>query len=148
MEKIKSPFFEKLGKIFSLLFQLVLFLFLASLLINEIYPDFIPSFMDLSWFLLFIIILGVFTLIFPTNYVEGIEKQVISRDFVFMVLLGTMIGYNIFLRLKGSQLLGIYFGLICGIATITILLLIILKKRKALKKEELTEKDTEPNTQE
>jgi hypothetical protein len=139
MENIKSTFFEKLGRLFSILFQLVLFLFLASLLLREFYPKLMNSYIDLSWFLLFIIVFGVLTLVFPTQYMEGVEKQIISREFIFMVLLGTMIGYNIFLRLKGAGLLGIYISVLCGIGVFGMFALILIKKRKGTqntKKEE------------
>jgi sugar phosphate permease len=125
-----NPFFDRLRNLCSWAFQVVLFLFLASLLLREFYPGFFKEYMDVSWFLLFIMIFGLLSLLFPTRYVEEVEKQIISKDFILTVLLGTFVGYYAFLRVKNSGWFGYFIALLCALVVISLFFLVIIRSKK------------------
>jgi len=141
-EKKEKSFFDYLRKIFSNAFLIVMVLFLVTLLIRELFPDFLNTLVNcstelcgeeiLAWMLFLIIVLGILNLIFPTRYFVNVEKEVVRKDFVLIVLLGTLIGFNVFLRLEETGWLGYLISLIAGLAVISISILVLIKKRKKL----------------
>jgi MFS family permease len=148
--KKEKSFLDYLRKIFSSAFLVVLVIFLVTLLIGEIFPNLLNSLVNcstdlcgeeiLAWMLFLIIVLGILNIIFPTRYFVGVEKQVVRKDFVLIVLLGTLIGFNVFLRLKETGWIGYLIGLIAGLAVISVLILVLIKKRRKIGNKNLEDK--------
>jgi len=94
-----------------------LFLFLFLLLLNEFFLGLVSAAV-LSVNLLLIIIFGGLSVLFPLNSVYKIEKKLLNRDYLFIVLLGTLFGYLTFLNIAFSTGMAYLLGFLVLVITI------------------------------
>lgn len=109
-----------------------LFIFLTLLLLNEIFPRIISASI-LSVNLLFIIIFAGLSILFPLNSVYKLEKKLIHHDYIFIVLLGTLLGYITFINVVFSTGMAYLSGFLILIITIIIffrVLKVVSEKKK------------------
>ena len=132
MEKNKQQLTESnllnsLARTFSIIFKILVILFLFFILFEGLYKTIINPEIILTFNLMLIIIFGFLNIVFPTKLTKKIEKQLIQKDFLLIVLLGTLIGFMVFLRLKGAGWIAYFIALIAGLAIIAIITLVIIK---------------------
>ncbi len=98
-------------------FQILLFLFLITLLIQQFYPFEVESRININWFMFAVIIVGALSILFPIKSGEekGFKKPT-WKNLVLIIGLGILGTIIIFLKLKElgwiAYLISILGGLI------------------------------------
>ena len=116
---------ETFKKIINYVFQILLLLFLLTLLIQQFFPFKVSSTININWFILFVILFGVVSVIFPHKDEKKIKKPLIFLNFILVLVLSLVAGILIFLKLESlgriDYIISTLGGLITGILSWLIL---------------------------
>ena len=100
--------------IFSYVFQTLLILFLIVLLVKEFYPSFIDTRINVSWFMLIVIVFGALSILFPVEKTER-KEEFNLRDKLLIIGLGVLGAAIIFLKLKELGWIGYVISILGGL---------------------------------
>jgi len=107
-------------------FQYLLILFLLTLLIREFYSDYVNHYININYFMIIVIILGVITIL--TTEEKKIKKQpVTKKDYLLAVFMGILGVGIICLKLKELGWIAYLISLLGGFL-ITFLSILFLKE--------------------
>ncbi len=126
---------EHVKHILSLVFQTLLILFLAALLIRELKPDIINSLININWFMIAVIIVGGVSIIFPPQQIPK-EEKITKRDYILILGLGILGGVILFYKLNHLGWIG-YVITILGELIIIMLSWLILTEREDTEGQEI-----------
>lgn len=127
----ESIIWEHAKSIFSFVFQILLFLFLLTLLLREFYPAHVNSYVNINWFMLIVIVFGAFSILFPSaKQEEKIEdnKEVTRKDIALVIGLGILGAIIIYLKLKGLGWIGYVISALGGLIIILLSWLLLTEK--------------------
>jgi NhaP-type Na+/H+ or K+/H+ antiporter len=119
---------EHFKHIFSQVFQTLLFLFLIALLIQQFYPSWINSRININGFMFAVILFGAISILFPPKHEKHSEKPANWKDFIFILLLGIIGGIIIFLKIKSLGWIGYVISILGGLIIILLSWLILTEK--------------------
>ncbi len=106
---------EFMKQVFNYTFQILLFLFLITLLIQQFYPIEIESRININWFMFSVIIIGALSILFPQKPEEEKEfKKLTKKDLVLIMGMGILGGIIIFLKLKELGWIGYLISILGG----------------------------------
>lgn len=120
---------EFIKQISSYTFQILLFLFLLTLLIQQFCPIEVGSRININWFMFAVIIVGAISILFPPKSEEKKEfKKPTLKDLVLIIGMGILGAIIIFLKLKELGWIG-YLISILGGAIIILLSWLLINER-------------------
>jgi len=115
-------------QIFNYSFQIMLFLFLLILLLKEFFPTDVSLMININWFMIAVIVLGISSILFPLKGIRQIKKPSSWRDYLLILFLGILGALLIFLKLNNLGRISYFISILGGL--IIILLSWILLKEK------------------
>ena len=119
---------EHFKHIFRTTFQIMLFLFLITLLLREFYLDAINSLININWFMFAVIIVGAVSILFPPKIKKEKEKPVTWKDKSLIVILGIIGAGIILLKLKELGWIGYAIAGLGGLIIVLLSWLLINEK--------------------
>lgn len=128
MNKHQKLVIEHVKHIFHTTFQILLFLFLITLLLREFYPNVVDSLININWFMFAVIIVGAISIIFPPKLKKQKEKPINWKDKVFIIILGILGAVIIFLKLKDLGWIGYAIAILGGLIIILLSWMILTEK--------------------
>ncbi len=111
-------------------FQTLLILFLLTLIIQQFYPDFIASRININWFMAIVIIFGAISILFPPESAIEAKKPASIKDLIFIVILGIIGGIIIFLKLKNTGWISYIISILGGLVIILLSWLVLTEDEK------------------
>jgi len=123
---------EYIKYIINYTFRILFFIFSITLLLNQIYPDFINSIVNINLFMVIVIILGTFSILFPLqNIYENflVNDRMDFKDFIIVTFFGIFGGLIIFFKFEEKNFTTFATAILGGIFII-VLSLILLKEIK------------------
>ena len=119
---------EYVRYIFSYVFQILLFLFLITLLLQQFYPGEVKSYININWFMFIVILFGAVSILFPAKQITKKDSKINYKDLIFIAILGVLGGIIIFLKIKNLGLIGIIISILGGLIIIILSWLILTEK--------------------
>lgn len=96
---------EHTKQIFSYIFQILLFVFLILLLLQQFYPLEVNSRINLNGFMLVVIIFGAVAILFPAHRAPEFRvERITKKDVLLIIFLGILGAAIIYLKLKTLDL--------------------------------------------
>ena len=118
---------EHLKYVFSYVLQILLILFLITLLVKEFYPTFVDSMINTNWFMLIVIVFGALSILFPVKR-EKRKEEFGWKDKVLTIGLGILGAAIIFLKLRELGWIGYVISIIGGLIIILLIWLILTEE--------------------
>lgn len=120
---------ELIKEILSYSFQLILFLFLITLLLQQFYPFEVNTRISVNGFMLAVIILGALSILFPPSDMKiGANKKITWKGYFLIIGLGILGAVIIFLKLNSLGWIGYLISILGGLIIIFLSYLIFGKK--------------------
>ena len=106
-------------------FQILLFIFLLTLLIHEFKPLYVEHYISLNNFLVIVIVMGVLAVLFEPE--KPLEKEqpgeLIKKDYVFIAITGIAGAVIVWYKIKDIGWVSYLIGAMSGILIITLSIL-------------------------
>jgi hypothetical protein len=108
-------------------FQLLLFVFLLTLLIHEFKPLYVEHYISLNNFLIIVIVMGVLAVLFEPESPPEKEQpeELIKKDYVFIAIAGFTGAVIVWYKIKDIGWVSYLIGAMSGILIITLSILMI-----------------------
>jgi len=118
-------------------FQLLLILFLITLLLQEFKPEWVAQNISLNYFLIVVIIFGVLAVLLePKREVEKIETITINlKDYIFIAIAGIVGAFIIFYKIENLGWLAYMISALSGILIILLSILMLEEEEEDLSME-------------
>ncbi len=136
MNRKQKIIIEHVKHIFHTTFQILLFLFLITLLLREFYQTTIDSLININWFMFAVIIVGAISIIFPPKIKKQKEKPITWKDKVFIIILGILGAGIIYLKLKDLGWIGYAIAILGGLIIILLSWMVLTEKDEPENKNE------------
>lgn len=120
--------FETVKQVLNYSFQIILFLFLITLLIQQFYPFEVNSTININWFMFAVIIIGALSILFPTQKEGDKFHKITWKDYIFVITLGILGGLIIFIKLKDLGWLSGVISILGGLTIIFLSWLVLQEK--------------------
>ena len=121
---------ESIRQILNISFQIILFLFLITLLLQQFYAFEVNSRINVNWFMFAVIIIGALSILFPPKEQKRKEEQVTWKDKVLIIFLGILGGVIIFLKLNNLGWIGYVISVLGGLIIILLSWLVLTEKEE------------------
>jgi predicted membrane channel-forming protein YqfA (hemolysin III family) len=99
-------------------FQILLFIFLITLLIQQFYPIEVESRININWFMFAVIVIGAISILFPIKEKKKEHKKPTKKDLITIILLGILSTIIIFLKLNELGWISYPISLLGGVMVI------------------------------
>jgi len=108
-------------------FQIILFIFLITLLIHEFKPLYVEHYISLDYFLIIMIALGVLAILFKPEKSPEYEQpgELTKKDYIFIAIAGIVGAFIVWYRLMDIGWVSYLIGAMSGILIITLSILMI-----------------------
>jgi len=117
---------EFIKQLFNYTFQILLLLFLITLLIQQFYPIEVESRININWFMFAVIIIGAISILFPSKPEEKREfKKPTWKDLTLIIGMGILGAIIILLKLKELGWIGYLISILGGFIIILLSWLLI-----------------------
>lgn len=112
---------------FNYVFQILLILFLLTLLVQQFYPDFVNSKININWFMIVVIVFGALSIIFPVTHKKE-DKPATKKDLFLVISLGILGAIIIFLKLRNLGWISYVISALGGLIIILLSWMILTEK--------------------
>ena len=119
---------ETIKQILNYSFQLIIFIFLITLLLQQFYPFEVNSRININWFMVAVIVIGTLSIIFPTKEKKK-HYKITLKDYIFVVVLGIIGWLIIFLKLNNLGWIGWIISILGGLIIIILSWLVLEDKK-------------------
>lgn len=119
---------ESIRQILNISFQIILFLFLITLLLQQFYAFEVNSRINVNWFMFAVIVIGALSILFPPLPPKKKETPVTLKDKVLIIFLGILGGVIIFLKLNALGWIGYVISVLGGLIIILLSWLVLTEK--------------------
>jgi len=108
-------------------FQMLLFVFLLTLLVHEFKPLYVEHYISLNNFLVIVIIIGVLAVIFEPEKPSQQEQpeELTKKDYVFIAIAGIAGAVIVWYKIKDIGWVSYLIGAMSGVLIITLSILMI-----------------------
>ncbi len=108
-------------------FQILLFIFLLTLLVHEFKPLYVEHYISLNNFLVIVIVMGVLAVLFEPEKPPEREQpeELTKKDYIFIAIAGITGAFIVWYKIKDIGWVSYLIGAMSGILIITLSILMI-----------------------